>query len=213
MSNGRLISVADEKEFFLRLLRTIGSVTETIQQHSQPDLRMEPEPQQQQQQQQQQQKMTVDTQSEKEQARSAARALIVNLIRIATDHDELSKTGGADGHLRHSARAMLGAADSDGLTLLHYAAALGFAEAVSMLISHGMATPNMVDNEGCTALHWASAHGQESVVALLLKAGASQLKNSDGLTPLGETGRQIDRRRLNSCPMLLLLLLLLLLFT
>jgi hypothetical protein len=79
---------------------------------------------------------------------------------------------------------VLGAADSDGLTLLHCAAALGFVEAVGMLLTRGMVGLNAVDNEGCTAMHWASAHGQERVVALLLEAGASQLKNSDGLTPL-----------------------------
>jgi hypothetical protein len=234
MSDSRLISAADEKEFYLRLMRTIGSVTGAMQ--------PQPAPEQQHQQQQQQKTLThshtairnpstgsdyghfavskeddgtgmmTDDESEhsmaaateaaalaqgaeKEQARSAALALMVNLVELVTNAaadssgDGSGSVGSGGSTMHQPALAALAAADNDGLTLLHYAAALGFVEVVGLLLARGVVEPNAADNEGCTAMHWASAHGREPVVALLLKAGASQLKNHDGLTPLGETPR------------------------
>ena len=117
---------------------------------------------------------------EKEALRSAAGGLMMRLVEMAC----LSAgEGGSTAGLQ-----ALGAADGDGLTLLHCAAALGFVEVVQLLLATGPAgasmPPNAADNEGCTAMHWACAHGHPLVVDALLKAGGKQLANRDGLTPL-----------------------------
>ena len=117
---------------------------------------------------------------EKEALRSAAGGLMMRLVEMAC----LSAgEGGSTAGLQ-----ALGAADGDGLTLLHCAAALGFVEVVQLLLARGPAgasmPPDAADNEGCTAMHWACAHGHPLVVDALLKAGGKQLANRDGLTPL-----------------------------
>lgn len=61
---------------------------------------------------------------------------------------------------------------ADGRSLLHIAAASGEDEAVSLLLSKGIAV-DCCSNSGCSPLHEAARQGHRSTVELLLSSGAS----------------------------------------
>ena len=207
LSDGRLISAADEKEFYLRLLRTIGSVTGAMQPQSDSGgggggagaaatagaVEKEAMETEQEHTAMRGRKASRDGANgfdgavydmdggsmpsedgsmgggsmERDAARGAALDLMVRLVELATSSEVFP------------AMAALAAPDSDGLTPLHTAAALGFVEVIELLLARGVVAPNAVDAEGCTAMHWASAHGRQEVVAVLLRSGARQQKNND----------------------------------
>ena len=77
------------------------------------------------------------------------------------------------------------AADSDGWTSLHLAAALyDDAEVAAALLTAG-ADPDAADSDGETPLHEAARVGSAGTVAMLLDAGANpKAGDNDGETPL-----------------------------
>ena len=68
---------------------------------------------------------------------------------------------------------VLGAADADGRTPLHYAAAMGHTGAASLLLGSGQVHVDCMDAMGCTPLVYALAAGRDGVVDVLLAKGAS----------------------------------------
>ena len=76
--------------------------------------------------------------------------------------------------------------DSDGLTLLHWAAIRGHTEIVQLLLERG-STVDLADDEGETPLFLAVGHGHLQIARMLLNAGADKEKqNRNGNTPLVE---------------------------
>src|SRR5262245_10534421 len=67
--------------------------------------------------------------------------------------------------------------------LLVDAARNGDLTAVRALVQQG-ANVNDVEPDGTTALHWAAHRGDLAAVDLLLRAGARQVPNHYGVTPL-----------------------------
>ena len=79
---------------------------------------------------------------------------------------------------------------SDNCTPLMLASKTGDAKKVTFLIEHG-ANVHVEDQNGDTALHYAtrSRHDSFEVVVALIAAGASQMCNNQGLTPLLEASK------------------------
>lgn len=75
-------------------------------------------------------------------------------------------------------------ADKDGWTALHYAAAAGAADAVAVLLSHGVApAPRAAD--GSTPLHLAALAASPAAIKALVRVGASVSDLDDaGRSPL-----------------------------
>jgi len=74
--------------------------------------------------------------------------------------------------------------DSDGLTLLHWAADRGQVEMAVLLLDRDPLLLDAVDGEGQTALHYAASCAHVDLVALLLERGADKtIQDGDGLTP------------------------------
>jgi len=74
--------------------------------------------------------------------------------------------------------------DSDGLTLLHWAADRGQVEMAVLLLDRDPLLLDAVDGEGQTALHYAASCAHVDLVALLLEKGADKtIQDGDGLTP------------------------------
>jgi uncharacterized protein len=81
-------------------------------------------------------------------------------------------------------KADVNVAESDGTTLLHYAAYHDDAALVESLLKAG-AKASVANKFGSTPLSEATTRGDAKIVALLLKAGADpNVGNSDGQTPL-----------------------------
>ncbi|KAL1568053.1 calmodulin-binding transcription activator 1-like isoform X1 [Salvia divinorum] len=78
--------------------------------------------------------------------------------------------------------------DSEGLGVLHFAAALGYDWAIPPTIAAGVSV-NFRDVNGWTALHWAAYYGREHTVAFLISFGASPgaLTDPTPIHPTGET--------------------------
>jgi len=73
--------------------------------------------------------------------------------------------------------------DTEGLTLLHWAADRGQAELAARLLEREPGLLDVQDSEGQTALHYAASCGHPALVELLLRAGAdTALLDSDGVT-------------------------------
>jgi len=74
--------------------------------------------------------------------------------------------------------------DSEGLTLLHWAADRGQVEMAVLLLDRDPLLLDAVDGEGQTALHYAASCAHADLVTLLLERGADRtLEDGDGLTP------------------------------
>ena len=86
--------------------------------------------------------------------------------------------------LRNQLGVNLEAADNDGHTPLHQAAAEGHEDCLNALLFRKV-NINAVDNYGRTALHWAAAFGEDRCLYLLLKPGANiSAADRDGWTAL-----------------------------
>lgn len=82
--------------------------------------------------------------------------------------------------------ADVNAAQGDGMTALHWAAALGEAEMAKMLVYAGARLEAVTRNGNYTPLHLAARAGRSSAVKVLLESGAnvSATTTSGGATPL-----------------------------
>ncbi|MDO8587650.1 MAG: ankyrin repeat domain-containing protein [Armatimonadota bacterium] len=110
---------------------------------------------------------------------------------IAMDIEELGK-------LISASPAHVNAADKNGATLLHWAAAEDWTAGVELLISK-KANVNARKKDGVTAIHIAASMGHEEVVGLLLQYGAdARAEDKRGRTPLSlaAAGRHAASARL-----------------
>lgn len=74
--------------------------------------------------------------------------------------------------------------DSEGLTLLHWAADRGQEDMSRLLLGRDPGLLDAVDGSGQTALHYAASCGHANIVTLLLERGAdTTIQDEDGLTP------------------------------
>jgi len=92
------------------------------------------------------------------------------------------------------ARALVGAADDEGRTLLHWASDRGHAEVCRRLIWLG-ASPDVRDAEGLTSAHMAALCEHEEALAALLAAGADiSIQDADGSTVLDCVGGRFRKK-------------------
>jgi tetratricopeptide (TPR) repeat protein len=83
-------------------------------------------------------------------------------------------------------------ADGDGMTLLHFTAAIGNTEIAAMLLDSGAAV-DAGNATGWTPLHFAALQGYEDMTALLIRRGAKiDAPAAGGQTPL-QVARQYKR--------------------
>lgn len=86
--------------------------------------------------------------------------------------------------LEHAEDATVGCVDLMGRSLLHYAAMLGKASALALLLSRPV-EGDLRDDRGDTALHLAAGNGERQAVELLLAHGVDRsLQDEDGRTAL-----------------------------
>jgi ankyrin repeat protein len=122
------------------------------------------------------------------------RLLIAGLLAIALPLQAASSTDVADAAKARDAAAVkallkqgadVNAAQGDGMTALHWAAANGDAALAQMLLSAGANIRATTRLGGITALHMASEAGHAQVVAALITAGAdTKGATTTGATPL-----------------------------
>ena len=91
---------------------------------------------------------------------------------------------------------VVGRVDSDGMTLLHWVAAIGNTDIAAMLLDAGAAVDAPASNDAWTPLHFAALAGKAKMAAFLVERGASlDARDRGGATPLeiarGENQRQV----------------------
>ncbi|KAK7388060.1 hypothetical protein VNO78_22863 [Psophocarpus tetragonolobus] len=86
--------------------------------------------------------------------------------------------------------------DDEGQGVIHLAAALGYAWAMTPLVAAGV-SPNFRDTCGRTGLHWASYFGREETVTVLVQLGAAPgaVEDPTSALPRGQTAADLASSR------------------
>ncbi|KAM0948414.1 putative transcription factor CG1-CAMTA family [Dioscorea sansibarensis] len=86
--------------------------------------------------------------------------------------------------------------DEDGMGVIHYASALGYEWAITLIVGAGV-NLNFRDARGRTGLHWAAYYGREEAVVMLVRLGAAPglVEDPSSAYPEGRTAADLASSR------------------